>query len=72
VGKLDDRSWTLQLDNCTPEVNVGQSSAAIPLLDPGIYRVRVAGTMGGKLVAEEFTATVKPNEVASVDAKKLG
>lgn len=70
--KLDDRTWTLQLDNRTPETKVGQSSAAVPLLDPGIYRVRVAGRMNGNVVAAEFTATVKPNEVARVEATTLG
>jgi hypothetical protein len=70
--KLDDRTWTLQIDNRKEESKVGQSSAAIPLLDPGIYKVRVAGKLSKAPVAAEFTATVESSKVTTVDVKKLG
>ena len=69
---LDDRRWTLQLDNRKEETKEGQSSAAIPLLDPGIYKLRVAGHRKLALVAAEFTVLVKPGVIEEVKVEKLG
>jgi hypothetical protein len=71
-AKLDDRTWSLQIDNRKEEFKVGQSSAAIPLLDPGIYKIRVAGKLKQVPVAAEFTATVESGKVTTVDVKELG
>jgi hypothetical protein len=69
--KFDERTWTLQIDNRKEEKKVGQSSAAVPLLDPGIYKVRVAGRLGEQPAAAEFTVTVQAGKVETVDVKDL-
>ena len=40
---LENRRMDLPLDNRKEEIKIGQSTASIPLLDPGIYKLRVAG-----------------------------
>jgi hypothetical protein len=70
--KLDDRKWTLQLDNRPEEVKEGQSVAAVPLLEPGIYKVRVAGRRAQKIVAAEYTVDVKPGAIFELKVDKLG
>ena len=69
---LDDSRWTLQLDNRKEEVKTGQSSASIALLDPGIYKLRVAGTRKQRPVAAEYPILVKSGEVTAVKVDKLG
>ena len=70
--KLDDRKWTLQLDNRNAEVKEGQSVAAIPLLEPGIYKVRVAASRQKQVVAAEYTVDVKPGAISEVKVDMLG
>jgi hypothetical protein len=69
---LDDLRWTVQLDNRSPEMREGQSSAAIPQLEPGLYRLRVAGQRKGKPVAAEYAVIVKSGEVYEQKIAKLG
>jgi hypothetical protein len=69
---LDDLRWTLQLDNRKEEMKIGQASASIPLLEPGIYKVRTAGARDGKPVAAEFAVVIKAGEITSQTVDKLG
>lgn len=70
--RLDDAQWTLQLDNRKEELKVGQSTATIQLLDPGIYKLRVAARREGQPVAYEVPVTVASGAVATVKVDKLG
>lgn len=69
---LDGRRWTLQLDNREPEARVGQPSAAIPQLEPGSYRLRIAGMRQNKPVGAELVVTVKAGQVLEQTVAKLG
>ena len=70
--KLDEQRWTLKLDGRDAELKQGQASAAIPGLDPGLYRLRIAGKRDGKPVAAEFVVTVKSGEIAEQKVDQLG
>jgi hypothetical protein len=72
VDSLEGSQWTLQLDNRREDTKIGQSTASIPLLDPGIYRVRIGGKREGKPVAAEYAVRVTPGEVVSLKVEKLG
>jgi hypothetical protein len=70
---LDEpRKWTLQLDNRDPEVKVGQATAAVPSLDPGIYRLRISGSRQGQPVGAEYAVSIKPGEINDFKVPKLG
>jgi hypothetical protein len=69
---LDDSRWTLQLDNRKEEVKLGQSSASIALLEPGIYKLRIAGTRKQRPVAAEYSIAVKAGEINELTVDKLG
>jgi hypothetical protein len=71
-ASLDNRRWTLQVDNRKEETKEGQSAAAIPSLDPGIYKLRVAGMRKGDVVATERTVLVKAGQVEDVKLEQLG
>jgi hypothetical protein len=69
---LDDKAWSVQLDNRQAERKVGQASAALPMLEPGHYRVRIEGARQHKPVAAEQVVAVKVGEIAEVRFAKLG
>ena len=70
--ELDGRTWTLQLDNRKEETKVGQPSASVHLLDPGIYKVRAAGKRNDQPVAAEYAVMVEPGKVTTIQVDKLG
>jgi SMODS and SLOG-associating 2TM effector domain 2 len=69
---LDEHRWTLQIDNRKEEIKIGQPSASIPLLDPGIYKVRIAGLRAKEPVAAELAVIVKPGDITTLPVEKLG
>jgi hypothetical protein len=69
---LDNRRWMLQVGDRDPETRVGQSSAAVGELEPGLYRLQVAGQRAGKPVGAELMVTVKAGEVTEQSMPKLG
>jgi hypothetical protein len=69
---LDNRRWMLQVGDRDPETRVGQSSAAVGELEPGLYRLQVAGQRAGKAVGAELMVTVKAGEVTEQSMPKLG
>ena len=62
----------LQVGDRDPETRVGQSSAAVGELEPGLYRLQVAGQRAGKPVGAELMVTVKSGEVTEQSMPKLG
>lgn len=72
IAELEESQWTLQLDNRKEEVKIGQSTASIPLLDPGIYKVRIAARRDGKPVAAEYPVRVTAGDVVSLKVDRLG
>lgn len=72
VELLDGAKWTMQLENRNEEEKVGQSTAVLSALDPGMYRVRITATRAGRSVASELVAIVKAGEVVSVKVENLG
>jgi ABC-type multidrug transport system fused ATPase/permease subunit len=71
-GELDENKWTVQLDNRKEEEKVGQRSAVITQLEPGIYRVRIAASRNAHVVAAEHSVIVKAGETTPVRVTKLG
>lgn len=69
---LDNRRWMLQVGDRDAETRVGQSSAAVGDLEPGLYRLQVAGQRAGKPVGAELMVTVKSGEVTEQSVPKLG
>ncbi|WBS05139.1 SLATT domain-containing protein [Pseudoduganella sp. SL102] len=70
--ELDGARWTLQIDNRKEEVKTGQSTATVPMLDPGIYKLRVAGIRRGRPVAAEYPVCVTPGDVTTLKVDRLG
>jgi hypothetical protein len=71
-AELEDKRWTVQLDNRKEEEKVGQRSAVITQLEPGVYRVRVAARRDGQVVAAEHSVIVAPGETTSLRVTQLG
>lgn len=69
---LDDKRWTLQLENGKEELKEGQSSAVVTALEPGIYKLRVAAQKKGRPVAMEQPVVIKAGEVFEVRLERLG
>lgn len=69
---LDDKRWTLQLENGKEEVKEGQFSAVVTALEPGIYKLRVAAQKKGRPVAVEQPIAIKAGEVFEVRLEKIG